>query len=107
MTLSQIERPSEKWIRAFKPSMVGSDRIRDLLKDRFSLVICCKHCPRLIEWTPPELARRFGEKVDLKLADLVPRLACTGDEGCGSHEIAVFPNFWPGDWRWTPPAQGA
>ncbi len=100
MSTPQIERPPEKWIRAFRPGMVGRDRIRDLLKDGFSLVICCKDCPRMVEWTPPELADRFAGKVDLPLIELIPRLTCAGESGCGSPEIAVFPNFWPGDWRW-------
>jgi hypothetical protein len=92
-------------IERFHVGQVGDDTIRTLLEKSFSLAICCKDCPRLIEWTPPELEQRFGNRVGLRLADLVPRLTCTGDDGCGSHEIAVYPNFWPGGWRWTPPAE--
>ena len=53
-----------------------------------------------IEWTPPELLAKFEGKLDLKLADLVPRLSCSGEEGCGSKEVAVFPHLYDGEWRW-------
>lgn len=96
-------RPPEALIQRFRLGQVGEDTVRSFLEARFSLVICCKACPRLVAWTPPDLAERFGHRTDLRLADLVPRLACVGEGGCGSREIAVFPEFWPGDWRWTPP----
>jgi hypothetical protein len=53
-----------------------------------------------VEWTPPDLPARFPERLDLRIADLVPRLVCTGEDGCGSHEIAVFPHLFDGEWRW-------
>lgn len=102
MTTTELKRPSQKMLNAFRIGMVGRDTVRTLLENNFALVICCKHCPRMTEWTPPALAERYGEKVDIPLADLVPRLSCSGDEGCGTREIAIFPNFWPGAWRWTP-----
>lgn len=105
MTTPSLKRPAQKMLNAFRVSMVGQDTIRTLLEKRFSLVVCCKHCPRMIEWTPSELASRFGDRVDLRLADLVPRLTCTGEDGCGTREIAVFPYFWPGDWRWRPASE--
>lgn len=103
MDPAPLRRPPAKAIKAFHIGQVGDDTIRTFLENSFSLAICCKACPRLIEWTPPELAQKFGDRPDLRLADLVPRLACTGEGGCGSHEIAVFPHFWAGPWRWTPP----
>jgi hypothetical protein len=43
---------------------------------------------------PPDLLERFGTKLDLRIADLAERLACTGEGGCGSHAIAVFPHLY-------------
>jgi hypothetical protein len=96
----KLERPPEHLIRMSHPGMVGDRTIGLLLEQGFSLVICCKDCPRVIEWTPPELARRFGDRLGLKLADLVPRLSCTGEDGCKSRDVAVFPQLYAGEWRW-------
>ncbi|MDQ0462949.1 hypothetical protein QO010_000697 [Caulobacter ginsengisoli] len=103
---STIKRPEEHYIRKFRPSYVGRDTIRTLLQNGYSLGICCKDCPRLIEWTPPELLERFEDRLDLRLADLVSRLACSGDGGCGSREVAVFPHLYDEPWTW-PPSVGA
>ncbi|MES2035211.1 MAG: hypothetical protein V4466_13640 [Pseudomonadota bacterium] len=56
----------------------------------------------MIEWTPPQLQARFGDRPGLRIADLASRLSCTGEDGCGSHDIAVFPHLFDGPW--TPPA---
>ena len=56
-----------------------------------------------MEWTPPDLEARFGGTLQLRIADLVPKLACTGEGGCGSRDIAVFPHFYDGPWRWPRP----
>jgi hypothetical protein len=44
--------------------------------------------------------RRFATQLDLPLKVLVPRLSCTGEDGCGSHDIAVFPHLYDGSWAW-------
>ncbi len=80
--------------------MLGERTIGRLLEQGFSLIICCKNCPRIIEWTPPELELRFADRLGLQLADLVTRLSCTGEDGCGSRDIAVFPQLYEGDWEW-------
>lgn len=97
---STLERPEERLIQKFDVWQLKDRTVRGLLTKGFSLAICCKHCPRTIEWTPQELLAKFEGKLDLKLADLVPRLACTGQEGCGSKEVAVFPHLYDGEWRW-------
>lgn len=99
---STLERPEERLIQKFDVWQVKDRSIRSFLAKGFSLAICCKHCPRMIEWTPPELLAKFDGKLDLELADLVPRLSCTGEEGCGSKEVAVFPHLYDGVWRWPP-----
>jgi hypothetical protein len=101
-TRSTLERPEERLIQKFDVWQVKDRTIRSFLAKGFSLAICCKQCPRMIEWTPPELLAKFEGKLDLQLADLVPRLSCTGEEGCGSKEVAVFPHLYDGEWAWPP-----
>jgi hypothetical protein len=102
-THSALERPDDDLIRRFALWQVRDRTIRSYLVKGFSLVICCRECPRMIEWTPPELLRRFETNLDLPLKELVPRLSCTGEGGCGSHDIAVFPHLYDGAWSWPPP----
>ena len=97
-----MERPDETLISRFALWQVRDRTIRNYLEKGFSLGICCRNCPRTIEWTPPELLRRFANQLDLPLKMLVPRLTCTGDEGCGSNDIAVFPHLYDGSWSWPP-----
>jgi len=99
---STLQRPSAALLRRFAIWQVGDDTIRHYLEKGFSLGMCCRACPRTIEWTPPELHHRFAANLDLRLADLVPRLSCKGDGGCGSTDIAVFPHLFDGAWRWPP-----
>jgi hypothetical protein len=94
MAQTKLERPADRLIQKFDVWQVKDRTIRGLLEKRFSLAICCKACPRMIEWTPPDLLQKFETKLDLRLADLVPRLSCSGDEGCGSREVAVFPHLY-------------
>jgi hypothetical protein len=102
MSVSTLARPPAAAVRRFRAGQVGDDTVRTYLAKGWSLTVCCKTCPRLVEWPPPELARRFGGTPDLRIANLVPRLACVGDEGCGSRDVAVFPHLYDGDWRWPP-----
>ena len=97
-----MERPDEELISRFALWQVRDRTIRNYLEKGFSLGICCRNCPRTIEWTPPELLRRFATQLDLPLKVLVPRLSCTGEDGCGSHDIAVFPHLYDGSWAWPP-----
>ena len=101
-TASTLQRPAEKLISRFGLWQVKDHTIRTYLEKGFSLGICCRACPRTIEWTPPELLRRFGDRLDLPLKDLVPRLSCAGEDGCGSRDIAVFPHLYDGSWTWPP-----
>ena len=48
----------------------------------------------MVVWTPPELLDRFEGKTNLRIADIAARLSCSGEEGCGSRNIAVFPHLW-------------
>lgn len=98
---STLKRPPQKAVQVFHPGQAGDDTIADYLAAGWSLAICCKACPRLVEWTPPELAARFGDRPGLRIADLARRLACTGEGGCGSRDVAVFPHPFDGAWAWT------
>ena len=98
---STLKRPAAKFISRFHVKQVGDDTVADFLVRGWSLAIFCKDCPRTVEWTPPELVRRFGDWPGLRIADLVPRLSCAGPEGCGSHDIAVGPHAYDGPWSWT------
>ncbi|QUD90316.1 hypothetical protein [Phenylobacterium montanum] len=104
---STLKRPPAKMIAGFHARQVGADTVRTFLQNGWSLAICCKACPRVVEWTPPRLQAIFAERLDLKIAALAPRLACTGEDGCGSREVAVFPHAYDGDWTWPPPAPQA
>jgi hypothetical protein len=102
---STLERPAERLLKTFKISQVGNDTIRTYLQRGFSLAICCRDCPRVIEWTPPELERRFGARLDLRIADLAERLSCSGPGGCGKKDVAVFPHLYDLPWRWAETGQ--
>ena len=99
-----LERPAERLLKGFKINQVGNDTVRSYLHQGFSLAICCRDCPRLIEWTPPDLERLFAGHLELRIADLASRLSCTGESDCGAKDVAVFPHLYDLPWRWTPPA---
>jgi hypothetical protein len=103
-TPSTLERPDDDLIRRFALWQVRDRTIRSYLVKGFSLAICCRDCPRMIEWTPPELLRRFEDRLDLPLKTLVPKLSCSGEKGCGSRDVAVFPHLYDQPWSW--PLQG-
>lgn len=88
---TKLKRPEEKAIRSFNPWMIGNDTIGTLLDNGWSLGICCRHCPRTIEMTPAALEEKFGAYRHLKLVDLLPKLECGVDKGCGSKEMVLFP----------------
>jgi len=101
---STLKRPTARLLQRFRIADIGEDTVRTFLERGFSLAICCRDCPRLIEWTPPELERRFGNRLGLRIADLAERFTCAGDGGCGSHDIAVFPHLYDQPWTWAPPS---
>jgi hypothetical protein len=65
---STLKRPPTSLLTRFHVGQIGEDTIHSYLQKGFSLAICCRDCPRLIEWTPPELEARFGEKLELRIA---------------------------------------
>lgn len=97
---STLKAPPKKAVQAFHVGQVGDDTVADYLAKGWSLAICCKACERLVEWTPPELARRFGDRPQVRIAAVIARLACAGETGCGSKEIAAFPHLYDGRWIW-------
>lgn len=103
-TRSTLKRPPAKLLRRFDAGRIGDDTLQTFLAKGFSLAICCRACPRLIEWTPPQLLERFGSRLELRIADLAARLVCTGKDGCGSRDVAVFPHLYDLPWTWSPPA---
>lgn len=100
---STLERPPEQLIRRFHLGQVGTDTVRNFLIKGYSLAICCRECPRLIEWTPEDLVEKFGDRTHVKIADIAARLSCNGEEVCGSTDVAVFPHHYDGLWSWAPP----
>lgn len=99
---SRLKRPPANALRNFKPPR-RSDTIRTYLEKGWSLAICCRECRRApVEWTPPDLAQRFGSALDLPIADLIPRLRCLGDDGCGSKDVVAYIEPYDGAWRWPP-----
>ena len=58
---SSLKRPPKKHLQHFDLAKIDrGDTIRTYLERGYSLAICCKDCPRLVEWTPPELEKRYG-----------------------------------------------
>jgi len=101
---STLKRPPEALIRRFHLSQVGGDTVRTYLTKSYSLAICCRECPRpVIEWTPEDLLEKFEHRIDVKIADIAARLSCSGEQGCGAKDVAVFPHLYDGPWSWTPP----
>ena len=103
---STLTRPAPHLLKRFHLGQVGNDTIETFLTKGYSLAICCRDCPRLTEWTPPDLVEKFGDRTKLRIADLGARFICTGEGGCGSHDIAVFPHLYDGPWSWAPPPKG-
>lgn len=100
---STLKRPPEALIRRFHLGQVGADTVSTFLTKGYSLAICCRECPRLIEWTPETLLETFGDRTHVKIADIAARLSCSGDQGCGSTDVAIFPHLYDGPWSWAPP----
>jgi hypothetical protein len=99
---STLKPPPKKELAHFHFELVGNDTVRTYLESTYSLAVCCRDCKRLVEITPPELEERFGSKLGLRIADIGRRLRCTGEGGCGSDDIAVFPHLYDDpDWRWS------
>lgn len=101
---STLKPPPKAALKRFHVGQVGDDTVGDYLAKGWSLAICCKACERLVEWTPPDLARRLGTRPGVRIADIAGRLSCMGAGGCGSRDVAVFPHAYDGTWTWTPPA---
>ena len=101
---STLKPPPKKALKAFHVGQVGDDTVATYLEKGWSLGICCQACERLVEWTPPELARRFPDPGGTRIAAIVQRLACAGEGGCGSRDIAVFPHLFDQPWSWLSPA---
>jgi hypothetical protein len=101
-TLPPLRRPAEYLLRKWRggtPEM-REETITSYLKAGNSLCLCCLDCPRIIQWTPPALAQRFEGKLHTTIADLVGRVACKGEGGCRSKNIALFPVDYPLPWSW-------
>ena len=100
---STLERPPEKMLQRFRFDMdMPRDTIRLYLEKGWSLAVCCCDCPRIVEWTPPDLAERFAGKLDTTIAAVLARVACKGEGGCGSKNVALFPHPYDHAWTWPP-----
>ena len=75
------------------------DTIQLYLEKGWSLAVCCCHCPRIVEWAPPDLAEGFASKLDTTISAVLARVACKGEGGCGSKNVALFPHAY--DHAWT------
>lgn len=101
MTGSTLKRPAAHLLRPGIDPQMRRDTVRTYLRNGWSLAICCCDCPRLVEWTPADLARRFASTLDVSIADIAERLTCKGEGGCGSSEVALFPHPFDGVWSWA------
>ena len=91
---STLEMPPKRWLDHWHLGRIDDDTVRVYLERTYSLGVCCRDCKRLVEITPPELEARFGAKLDLPIREIARRLRCTGNDGCGSDDIAVFPHLY-------------
>jgi hypothetical protein len=97
---STLKRPTPaKFAKGLTGREMYFDTIGLYLRNGWSLAVCCMDCPRITEWTPPMLAERFAGKLNVTIGDLVGRVACKGEGGCKSKNIALFPH--PYDHAWT------
>jgi hypothetical protein len=95
--------PDAADLRTFKINrQMATDTVETFLKKGWSLAVCCRSCGRLAEKTPPELEAIFSGKLKTTIADVLPRLACKGDGGCGSTDVAVWPHAYEHPWTWPP-----
>jgi hypothetical protein len=103
---STFDRPTPGELLKWRVWHLKDDTVRYYLAKGFSLVLCCRNCPRMVEWTPPQLFERFGNKLDLRLQNLMPRLSCSRAQGgCGATDIAAIPHLYDAlDWTWPPAA---
>jgi hypothetical protein len=101
---STFKRPPPSKLRTWAAWQLEDITVRYFLARNISLVLCCRDCPRCTEWTPPQLLERFNDKLDIPLKALVGRVACAGEGGCGSRDIALLPH--PHDENWTMPRTG-
>ncbi len=103
---STIRPPPKKWLAHWHVGLIDDDTVRDLLERGESLGFYCRGCRRLVEITPPELEEKFGTKLGARIRNIAPRLRCSGEDGCRSDDIAVFPHLYDdAAWRWAPPAE--
>jgi hypothetical protein len=84
LTASTLKRPPAKLLGRFKVEDIGNDTVGDFLRLGWSLAICCRACPRLVEWTPAELQDRYPCS-----ASCGRRLS--SDNGAGDHKILGWP----------------
>jgi hypothetical protein len=99
---STLKLPTQNQLARFRLDKIGDNTVQTFLESGYSLAICGRDCLRLSEWTPPDLQQRFGDRAGLRIAAIAQRLACTGEGGCKSHDIAVFPHLYDRPWRWPP-----
>ena len=64
---STLERPDQHLIDRFDVWQVRGRTIRRLVAKGFSLAICCKRCPRMIEWTPQDLLDKLNDCLKVAL----------------------------------------
>lgn len=88
-----MKRPTKKMLDSFRPSMIDNMAVSLLIDRGWSLGICCRHCERLVEWTPDILAEKFAGKEGMGLRAIHGKLECGGDKGCGASDVAIFPYF--------------
>ena len=98
---STLKRPSARQLATYRADRIGDDTVGTLLASGFSFALCCRSCSRLVEWTPPELEARFGDRPGLKVAAIAVRLTCAGEDVCGSTDVAVFPHLYDQPWSWS------
>jgi len=102
-SFSTLKRPDEADLARFRfTGIKRNDDIRKYLTAGWSLAICCRNCPRIVEWTPPMLLEKFGDRPGLTIQKLFPHLACKGEGGCGSRDVVVFPHLYDHKWEWPP-----
>lgn len=100
-----LKRPPAHLLRKARADTaeMRKDTVRTYLQNGWSLTICCLDCPRIVQWTPPELERRLADKLDASIADIAARAVCAPPEGCGSHDIALYPEPYHKPWTWPQP----
>ena len=77
---STLKRPAERLLRqATGDGGMSRDTMELYLRKGWWLALCCRDCPRIVEWPPPKLLEMFGDKLTIWTAAWPARAMTAAD----------------------------